>query len=185
MHHLKHLARHAPFRLLRLFLCCLSAAACLGPSLTRSATSPESAAVKIAVFEFELDDRSPEAVYLDKTTTDPGVMEKVTDEARRVLAASGRYRIVDIPKGDPRAQAAKPLRKCDGCEAHMASELGADQSMFGIVSKVTQTDYYVVIQIREAATGKLLDQQEANFAGSEEGWPSGVRMLLRHQVLLE
>jgi Protein of unknown function (DUF2380) len=185
MHHLQHSPRRAPFRELRLLLWCLSAAACLGPSLTHPAAGPAPVPVKIAVFDFELDDLSPEAVYLYKTTTDPGVMEKVTNEARRVLAASGRYRIIDIPKGDSRAQAAKPLRKCDGCEAHIAAELGADESMIGVVSKVTQTDYYVVIQIREAATGKVLDQQEANFAGAEDGWPSGVRMLIRHQVLLE
>jgi hypothetical protein len=51
------------------------------------------------------------------------------------------------------------------------------------VVKATQTDYYVLIQIRDARTGRLLDRQEANFAGSEQGWPSGVRMLIRHQVL--
>ena len=45
--------------------------------------------------------------------------------------------------------------------------------------KVSQTDYYVVIQIRDARTGKLLDQQEANFAGGEEGWATGVRMLIK------
>ena len=39
------------------------------------------------------------------------------------------------------------------------------------------------IQIRDARTGKVLDQEAANFAGSEEGWGSGVRMLIRHQIL--
>ena len=78
----------------------------------------------------------------------------------------------------------KSLRNCDGCEAGIALQLGAEQSLFGVVRKVTQTDYYVLIQIRDARTGKLLDQQEANFTGSEEGWASGVRMLIKHQVLV-
>jgi hypothetical protein len=52
-----------------------------------------------------------------------------------------------------------------------------------VVTKVTQTDYYISIRIRDARTGKIIDQQEANFAGGEDGWPSGVRMLIRHQVL--
>jgi hypothetical protein len=43
--------------------------------------------------------------------------------------------------------------------------------------------FNVLIQIRDARTGKILDQQEANFAGGDEGWPSGVRMLIKHQVL--
>ena len=46
-----------------------------------------------------------------------------------------------------------------------------------------QTDYYIAVVIRDANTGKVLDSQDANFAGSEEGWPTGVRMLIKHQVL--
>jgi hypothetical protein len=75
------------------------------------------------------------------------------------------------------------LRNCDGCEAGIAAQLGAQQALIGVVSKVTQTDYYVIIRIRDAQTGKILAQEEANFAGDEQGWASGVRMLIRHQVL--
>ncbi len=50
--------------------------------------------------------------------------------------------------------------------------------------RATQTDYYVTVQIRDAHTGKLLDQQSANFAGDESGWATGVRMLMKHQVLV-
>jgi hypothetical protein len=50
---------------------------------------------------------------------------------------------------------------------------------------VTQTDYYVAIRIRDARTGKILGQQEANFAGGDDGWASGVRMLIKHQVLAQ
>jgi hypothetical protein len=38
--------------------------------------------------------------------------------------------------------------------------------------------------IRDARTGKLINEQEANFAGDESGWPTGVRMLIKHQVLV-
>jgi hypothetical protein len=75
------------------------------------------------------------------------------------------------------------LRRCDGCEAGIAQQLGADQSLLGVVIRATATDYYVMIRIRDARTGKVIDQESANFAGSEEGWPSGVRMLIKHQVL--
>ena len=77
----------------------------------------------------------------------------------------------------------KSLQSCDGCEAALALQLGAEQSMVGVLTRVTQTDYYVRIQIRDARSGKLLDQEEANFAGDEEGWATGVRMLIKHQVL--
>ena len=77
----------------------------------------------------------------------------------------------------------KSLRNCNGCEAGIALQLGAEQSLIAVVTRVTQTDYYVLIQIRDARTGTILDQQEANFAGGDEGWASGVRMLIKHQVL--
>jgi len=65
----------------------------------------------------------------------------------------------------------------------MALQLGAEQSLIGVVRRATQTDYYIAIEIRDAHTGKLVDEQSANFAGSEEGWASGVRILLDHQLL--
>ena len=76
-----------------------------------------------------------------------------------------------------------PLKDCNGCDAPLASQLGADQSLIGVVRRVSQTDYYVLVQIRDAHTGTVLAQEAANFAGGEEGWASGVRMLIDHQVL--
>jgi hypothetical protein len=46
------------------------------------------------------------------------------------------------------------------------------------------TDYYVMIQISDCRTGKVINQQAANFAGGDDGWASGVASLIRHQVLV-
>ena len=139
--------------------------------------------VKIAVFDFELEDVTPAASLLGKTTSSTATMDAVSKQARRELAHSERYNVIDVSQVDAKAVTEKSLRNCEGCEAGIALQLGAEQSLLGVVRRVTQTDYYVVIQIRDARTGKLLDQQEANFAGAEDGWSSGVRMLIRHQVL--
>jgi len=139
--------------------------------------------VKIAVFDFELEDETPAASLLGRTTSSTSTMDEVSKQARRELAHSGRYSIIEVSKVDATTVTGKSLRNCDGCEAGIALRLGAEQSLIGVVRRVTQTDYYVVIQIRDARTGKLLDQQAANFAGGEDGWSSGVRMLIKHQVL--
>src|SRR6202008_714486 len=105
-------------------------------------------------------------------------MEKVSNAAREELSRSGRYVVIDASKVDTRSVAQnKTLRDCGGCEASIAQQLGAQQSLIGVVTKVTQTDYYLVIRIRDARTGKVLDQEGANFAGDEQGWASGARML--------
>ncbi len=144
---------------------------------------PRPTVVKLAVFEFELDDVSPAAALLGQTTSDEATMQKVSSEARRMLAESGRYVLVDVSNVDAEPVRAKSLRNCDGCEADIALQAGAEQALIGVVRRVTQTDYYVVVQVRDAKTGKVLNLQDANFAGGPDGWPSGTRMLLKHQVL--
>jgi curli biogenesis system outer membrane secretion channel CsgG len=157
---------------------------CAALSSASALDAPKSAPIKIAVFEFELDDLSPSAALLNKPTSAPATMDKATAMARQELTQSGRYTVIDASKVDTSFRSGRSLLDCDACEASSASSLGADQSMVGAVIRATETDYYVVIQIRDLRTGKILDRQEANFAGSEEGWPSGVRMLMKHQVLV-
>src|ERR1700724_1625647 len=135
-----------------------------------AADAEKSPPVKIAVFDFELEDVSPAASLLGRTTSSTATMDEVSKQARRESAHSGRYSVVDVSKVDATTVTGKSLRNSERCEAGIALQLGAEHSLIGVVRKVTQTDYYVVIQIRDARTGKLLDQQEANFAGGEEGW---------------
>lgn len=141
-------------------------------------------AVKIAVFDFELEDLTPASALLNEATSSADALTKATEAARKQLAQSGRYDVIDASKVDAPAAQGRKLKDCDGCEAGIALKLGADESLMGIVRRATQTDYYVVIQIRDARSGKLLDQQGANFAGGQEGWASGVRMLIKHQILV-
>ena len=144
---------------------------------------PRPQPIKLAVFDFELDDATPAAALLGQTTSNEGAMERVSSEARRILAASGRYLLIDVTTSNAEPVRAKSMRSCDGCEAAVALQAGADQALVGVVRRITQTDYYVVIQIRDAQTGKILDRPAANFAGGPDGWASGVRMLIQHQLL--
>jgi hypothetical protein len=145
---------------------------------------PRPTVVKLAVFDFELEDVTPAASLLGQSTSNEGIMENVSSEARRMLERSGRFILVDVSKIDAAPVKAKSLRNCNGCEAGIASQVGAEQALLGVVRRVTQTDYYVLVQISDAQTGKVLNQQDANFAGGPDGWASGVRMLLKHQVLI-
>ncbi len=140
--------------------------------------------VKIAVFDFEMVDNSPAAELLNEPTSAADSMRNVSQTARQALAQSGRYSVLDVSAIRPEALAGKKIQTCDGCEAGIALALGADQSLIGILQRATQTDYYIMIRIRDARTGQIVNEQSANFAGSEEGWPSGVRMLIKHQILI-
>ena len=147
------------------------------------APPPRPSVVKLAVFDFELEDATPAATLIGQTTSTEAAMEKVSSEARQMLTESGRYILIDQARTDTDPVRAKALRNCQGCEAGIALRAWADQALLGVVRRINQTDYYVVIKITDARTGKVLDQQAANFAGGPDGWASGVRMLLKHQVL--
>jgi hypothetical protein len=144
---------------------------------------PRPAVVKLAVFDFELEDATPAAVLLGRTGGNDAVMEKISVDARQMLENSGRYLLVDVSDANAQPVKEKALRNCEGCEAGIALKAGAEQALVGVIRRITQTDYYIQVQFTDARTGKVLNQQSANFAGGPDGWSSGVRMLLKHQVL--
>jgi hypothetical protein len=144
---------------------------------------PRPAVVKLAVFDFELEDATPAAALLGQATRNEVTMGEVSEAARGMLERSGRYILTDVKAIDAEPVRTGSLRNCDGCEADIALQSGADQALIGVVRRITQTDYYVLIRITDAKTGKVLDEQSANFAGGPEGWASGVRMLIKHQIL--
>jgi hypothetical protein len=139
--------------------------------------------VKIAVFDFELEDVSAGASLPAETAADSSRLKVVTSEARRVLAQSGRYALVDVSKVTAEPVTEKSLRTCNGCDAGIALQLGAEQSFVGVLRRVSRTEYAVMLQISDSRTGKVLNQQEAAFLGGDEGWASGVASLLKHRVL--
>lgn len=158
-----------------------------GMSVRSTAAPARSGPIKIAVFGFELDDVSPAEAYGGKpaarTDSSQTELQLATKEAREELAGSKHYSVVSVDGVDAKPIKDHTLRNCDGCEAAIARKLGAQQSMLGIVRRVTQTDYYIVVVIRDAKTGKILDSQAANFAGGDEGWASGAKVLIMYQVL--
>src|ERR1700675_826226 len=88
-------------------------AALLSSLATPATPSPS---VKIAVFDFELEDVSAAgAAAMSDGAGDSMRMHAVTDEARRVLAQSGRYSIIDTNGLDAQPVKDKSLRNCDGC----------------------------------------------------------------------
>lgn len=154
------------------------------PALAADAQKPP---VRIAVFDFQLEDVSAAASLPDanasSTPAMQAIMQNVSTKARQVLAQSGRYSLVDVSQVDAKPVREKSLANCDGCENAIALQLGAEQAMIGVVRRISMTDYYVLVQISDCRTGKVLAQEVANFAGGDDGWANGVANLIRHQVL--
>lgn len=147
-----------------------------------SAETP--APVKLAVFPFELEDFSAAAGYVPPDEIDREQLRLSTEEARRLIAESGRYRLVDVGAVNNEAAKAGQLRDCDGCDARIAAGLDADQSMVGIVTRVSRTEYAVTYKIRDARSGAIVDVEQTDLRmGANVAWSRGARWLIQNRLL--
>jgi hypothetical protein len=167
-----------------------------GFALARADGSEAAPPIKLALFPFELEDFSAAAAYIPPDDVDREQLRLSTEEARRLIAQSGRYQLVDVSEAKDEAakeaaeeaaeEAAKAgrLRYCNGCEAKIAAGLHADQSMLGIVTRISRTDYAVTYKIRDAQSGALVDVEQTDLrAGANSAWSRGTRWLIQRRLL--
>jgi hypothetical protein len=163
-------------------------AAGLALALAIGAAQPSKAAdpvpVKIAVFDFELDDRSAGGGVIAPDEADSENLRKATEEARRLLAASGRYNLVDTSGTADEVASAGGLAHCNGCESDLARKLGAEQSMAGVVARVSRTEYTLQVVVRDTSSGAVIANAFTGLRmGANYAWPRGARWLMNNRIL--
>ena len=152
------------------------------PTFGKQATAI--APVKIAVFDFELEDFSGGAGIIPESDQDREQLRLATETVRRLLTESGRYSLVDVSNADAPDATAHSLHKCDGCDAAIARKFGADQSLVGIVSRITRTDYAVTFRLRDARTGSVLAVEQTDLRiGANYSWNRGAAWLIKNRLL--
>ena len=140
--------------------------------------------IRLAVFPFELKDFSAAAAYIAPDDIDREQLRLSTEEARRLIAESGRYQLVDVGAANDEAAKAGKLHDCGGCEAKIAAGLNADRSMIGIVTRISRTDYAVTYKIRDVQSGTLVDVEQTDLrAGDNLAWSRGARWLIQRRML--
>lgn len=160
------------------------AVAALAILAASQAMAAEPVPVKIAVFPFELDDQSAGGGIIAQDAIDTENLKLATDEARRMLAESGRYALVDTGGAVDEVAAAGGIRRCNGCDAPLARKLGAAQSMVGVVGRVNRTEFTLQILIRDAETNAVLSNDFTGLRmGANYAWPRGVKWLMENKIL--
>jgi len=161
-----------------------SAAAALSVFAIQPSEAADPVPAKIAVFDFELNDASAGGGIIVQDAIDTENLGKSTEEARRLLSASGRYSVVDTSSVAGEVISAGGIQHCNGCDGPLARKLGADQSMVGVLTRVNRTEYTLQILVRDAQTGAVLSN---NFTGLRMGanyaWPRGVKWLMENRIL--
>ncbi|MGY4479388.1 DUF2380 domain-containing protein [Bradyrhizobium sp. USDA 3364] len=137
----------------------------------------------LAVFEFELEDNSA-APGAGANGSDAVTLADVTKGVRDRLAQSGRYRLVDIGSAITEPVKAHALRDCDGCEAAIAQKLGADQSLIGVIRRVSRTEYTIGFQVRDARSGAVVARGDSGLRmGADYSWTRGAVRLVGDRLL--
>jgi hypothetical protein len=140
---------------------------------------PPTSPIKIAIFEFELEDFS--AAGQTKSVPETSYLAQATDEAEQQLRASGRYTVIDAVHSG--ISAAKE-RNCGGCEAPIALSRGADEAFIGVVIKISMTEYIVRFRISNAQNGELISTYSTDLRmGADYSWSRGVRWLMQNRML--
>lgn len=138
------------------------------------------APVTLAVFDFELEDTTAASAGAS-ATSDASYLAEVTASVRESLGQSGRYRIVDVGGEAAKAHA---LRDCGGCEAAIAQSLGADQSLIGVVRRVSRTEYTLGFQVRDTRTGAVLARADSGLRlGADYSWKRGAVRLVSDRLI--
>ena len=142
-------------------------------------TPTAGAAARLALFPFELVNTSLEPTRPDETAR----LVATTDAARQGFSAAG-IEVVDTEPVEQEIAAVSSLRGCNGCELPLARQLGADFAAGGWVQKVSNLILNVNLQIRDVATGRLVQSGSVDIRGNtDESWRRGTRYLLEHRIL--
>lgn len=138
----------------------------------------------IVVFDFEMMDSSAGSGVIPQDDLDTKYLAESTQVAKDFLQAAGTYKIVDAKPAAAELAKAGDLRNCNGCEAPIASKLGGELAMTGIVNRISRTEYEMLIRVVDANTGTPVTVGYTGLRmGANYSWPRGAKWLMERRVL--
>ncbi|MGD9543830.1 MAG: DUF3280 domain-containing protein [Methylocystis sp.] len=149
-----------------------------------AAQAQSSPLLKLAVFGIELDDFTAGGPIAGESPEETARLERMTALARELLAQSGLFEIVDGSVSTDQNVKDHWLRKCNGCDADIARDLGADLSFVGFFRKVSVMEQYLELRIRDARTGGLVHVSQTDLRGeTDQSWSRALKFLIRYQLV--
>jgi hypothetical protein len=161
--------------------------ACFLVSLTLLAAVQSAAAVEpvkdIVVFDFEMMDSSAASGIIPQDEHDTKYLAEATQVAKNHLLATG-YKIIDAKPAAAEITKAGELRRCNGCEAAIASKLGGELAMTGIVNRISRTEFEMLIKVVDVETGTPVSVGYTGLRmGANYAWPRGAKWLMEKRVV--
>jgi Protein of unknown function (DUF2380) len=148
------------------------------------AAAPAAAApVKVAVFDMELYDTSLEGEMRGRDPAETARLDQLTTLLQQAVAGRADMTAVDVTPLRDRLATLPALYSCGGCEAKLAGELGAERSVSGYVYKISTLILYITLAVRDADSGKLIEEASVSIRGNtDESWRHGMETLLQQRI---
>lgn len=148
------------------------------------------AAQKLAIFPIDMSmPKSEEDFFRGVTGPSPeeqARLELARAELQKLLAAGGRYEIVDLAPLNQEITAARPIFECNGCEIDIANKAKADLVMTSLIDKISETHLSLTVAVVDVAKSKLVSNSSVLIQGNtDEAWIHGVRWLVKNRLLAE
>lgn len=143
-----------------------------------------SAPLSVAVLDFELIDTSLEGASRGVDKVETVRLTHISNLLRDLLAASGKYKVVDLAPAAAKIADAGLIHGCNGCDIAIAGSVGAERVFTGTVQKISTLILTLSIFEREVATGRNLQVAIAQIRGNtDQSWTRGVEWLVRNKLL--
>lgn len=138
----------------------------------------------IVVFDFEMMDSSAASGIIPADELDAKYLAEATQVAKNYLQSAGTYKILDTKPAAGEIAKAGALKDCKGCEAAIASKLGGELAMMGIVNRISRTEYEMLIKVVDAGTGTPVTAGYSGLRmGANYSWPRGAKWLMERRVM--
>ncbi len=156
----------------------------LGWPVSDLPASAAPAPLSVAVLEFELIDTSLEGASRGVDQAETVRLARISNLMRQLLAASGKYKVVDLAPAAAKIADAGLIHGCNGCDLAIASTLGAERVITGTVQKISTLILTLSIFEREVATGRNVQVAIAQIRGNtDQSWTRGVEWLVQNRLL--
>lgn len=159
----------------------LSVASLIAAFVVIAATPPvHSAEAKAAFFGMQFLDTSLGGETADELERLAALEVQLVDS----LSAAGRYAFVDVAPVADRLDRISNIAHCNGCDADLARQLGAEVAITGEVQKTSNLILHIGVYVRDAETGALVGGGSTDIRGNtDETWRRGLDYLIRNRLL--
>jgi hypothetical protein len=112
-------------------------------------------------------------------------LKRTGEEFTRLLAESGRYKIVPTtPEVEAKIASGQPVGGCGGCEIDFGGALGADLVAWIRVQKVSNLILNMNVYIADVKSGRMLLTKSVDLRGNtDDSWSRSLRYLVKNSVL--